>query len=367
MAEQHSSNVVELVRAVIDRAIAARATDVHFEPLDAALAIRFRLDGVLQEIDRAPQALAPNIIARLKVLASLLTYRNDVPQEGSFSHASAAGASDIRVATFPTIRGERAVLRLLPAGLQRLRLDDLGHSRETVARLRNACRATDGMLVVCGPVGSGKTTTLHALLDEIARQRPGAGVFAIEDPVEMRIDGVTQVQVEPARGLTYAIALRSLLRQDPQVLMVGEIRDAEVAQIAAEAALTGHLLLTTLHSGEATDAIIRLREMGLAPFQLTSTLRGVLSQRLLRRRCARCRGADSGVCAACRGTGFSGRVAIGQHIEMSDALRTAILDGGDAARLREASAQIPLRNDAARLLNDDTTTRDEIDRILGSS
>lgn len=367
MAEPHAGNVVERVRGILDRAVTQRVTDVHFEPFDTVMLVRFRVDGVLHEADRLPAPLASNIVARLKVLSSLLTYRTDIPQEGSFRHEHAGGLCDIRVATFPTIRGERVVLRLLPAGRMRVSIDDLGHAPETVARLRTFCRSADGMLIVCGPVGSGKTTTLHALLNEITRSRPQASIFAIEDPVEMRIDGVTQVQVEQDRGLTYAIALRSLLRQDPQVLMVGEIRDAETARIAFDAALTGHLLLTTLHSGRAVDAIIRLREMGIAPYQLTSALRSVLSQRLLRLRCPRCVAnvPDPG-CRDCGGTGYAGRTAIGQMLEMNELLRSAILEGGDSARLHDASGCLPLRRDAERLLATGRTTPEEIERVLGA-
>lgn len=367
MSEPHAANVVELIRSILDRAASQRATDVHFEPLDTALLVRFRVDGVLREADRLPAPLLPNIVARLKVLSGLLTYRTDIPQEGSFSHNHAGGVCDVRAATFPTIRGERIVLRLLPAGYKCAALNDLGHAPETLSRLRAFCNMADGMLIVCGPVGSGKTTTLRALLDEIARLRPHASIFAVEDPVEMRIDGVTQVQVEPDRGLTYAVALRSLLRQDPQVLMVGEIRDAETARIAFDAAMTGHLLLTTLHSGRAVDAIIRLREMGIAPYQLTSALRSILSQRLLRLRCPQCTpdAADS-ACPTCGGAGYAGRTAIGQMLEMSESLRTAILEGGDSERLRCASGCAALRLDAERLLAAGRTTRHEIDRVLGA-
>lgn len=386
MAEQNMPNVVGLLNDLIERAILDRATDVHFEPADTALLVRFRVDGVLRDVESLPISIAPNIVARLKVLAALLTYRTDTPQEGSFTQNCAGGICDIRVASFPTIRGERVVLRLLPAGKTRLPLDALGHSADTIARLQAACRAADGMLIVCGPVGSGKTTTLHALLSEVSRARPGISIFSIEDPVEMRIDGVTQVQVEPARGMTYAVALRSLLRQDPQVLMVGEIRDAEVAQIAADAALTGHLLFTTLHSGEAVDAIVRLREMGLAPYQITSSLRGVLSQRLVRTRCDFCAApqdvahssgsaaqADAASssesrsdCPRCGGSGFAGRTAIGQFVELTQELRDAILANADSQQLRLTAASATLSDDAARLLAANRTTSTEIERVLGT-
>lgn len=359
-------SVVTLVDGLIRRALAARATDVHFEPTDEGLRVRMRVDALLEDIAQVPAPLAPNVVARLKVLAGLLTYRTDTPQEGAIPHGVDHYSSDIRVATFPTIRGERVVLRLLADAARLLRLPELGFDPALVERLRVLVAPGGGLVVVCGPAGSGKTTTLHALLLEILAERPHASVFAVEDPVEIRIDGATQVQIEPARGLTYPVALRSLLRQDPQVLMIGEVRDADVAQVVIEAALTGHLVLTTLHSGAPADAIVRLSEMGVPPYQLTSALRGVLAQRLLRRRCAACGAAAArAACRVCRGTGYAGQIAIGSLCERSQALRAAILANADADGLSAAGAPNQLHASAAALVRTACTDEAEVQRVLG--
>ena len=282
MPETPNEGVVHVVDDLIRRAIAARASDLHFEPLDTGLQTRLRIDGLLHDGDLLPAVIAPNVVARLKVLAGLLTYRTDVPQEGSVSRQTGAFGCDIRVATFPTVRGERAVLRLMGSERRPLTLAELGHDPELIERFARVLDQPQGLVVVCGPAGSGKSTTLYAALEHLRCKRPGVSILALEDPVEVRLEGVTQVQVEPTRQLTYPVALRSLLRQDPQILMVGEVRDAQTAGIVIEAALTGHLLLTTLHSGSPAAAIIRLRELGVPSYQLTSTLHAVLAQRLLR-------------------------------------------------------------------------------------
>ncbi|MEW6251188.1 MAG: GspE/PulE family protein [Planctomycetota bacterium] len=357
--------VVELVNGLIRRAVAARASDVHFEPGSEHMCVRFRVDALLQEIERLPSALAPNVVARLKVMAGLLTYRSDVPQEGGIPPDPALAPYDIRVATFPTIRGERVVLRLLAQQSALLKLDELGHDPALVARLRELLALPQGLLIVCGPAGGGKTTTLAAMLNEVLAARPGLSILALEDPVEIRIDGVTQIEVAPERGLTYARALRSLLRQDPQVLMIGEVRDAETAHLVVEASLTGHLLLTSLHSGSPAEALVRLREMGIPAYQLTSTVQGVLAQRLLRTVCADCRGAaPPHACSSCLGSGFAGRAAVGVLAAMSPGLRQALLDGVDIIGL---SQHCPgsLRTDAERLVAAGRTTAPEIDRVLG--
>ncbi len=244
-----NEGVVELVNDLLQRAVAARASDVHFEPGAEQMRVRFRVDALLNDVDGLPAAIAPNVVARLKVLAGLLTYRSDIPQEGGIPAAAGVAPYDIRVATFPTVRGERVVLRLLAERTLARRLVDLGHAPDLVERLEHVLTLPQGLIVVCGPAGSGKTTTLCAMLQHILATRPGLSILSVEDPVEIRIDGITQIEVAPERGLTYAVALRSLLRQDPQVLMIGEVRDADTARLVVEAALTGHLLLTSLHSG----------------------------------------------------------------------------------------------------------------------
>ncbi len=363
----HNEGVVELVNDLIRRGVAARASDVHFEPGGEQIRVRFRVDALLHDVESLPAAIGPNVVARLKVMAGLLTYRTDIPQEGSIPPDPAVAPYDVRVATFPTIRGERVVLRLLSQRAQVRTLEELGHDPALVTRLKQLLALPQGLIIVCGPAGSGKTTTLCAMLREILTARPGISILAVEDPVEIRLDGVTQIEVAPERGLTYAVALRSLLRQDPQVLMIGEVRDAETARLVVEAALTGHLLLTSLHSGSPAEGLVRLREMGLPPYQLTSTVQAVLAQRLLRTICAACpRGTPRRACPHCLGTGYAGRTAIGQLVTMTPALRQAVLDNLDVAGLSGTEADPgALRVDAARVLAANRTTPDEIRRVLG--
>jgi type II secretory ATPase GspE/PulE/Tfp pilus assembly ATPase PilB-like protein len=395
MGDRTDNGVVELVDGLIRRAAQAGATDLHFEPTDDGACVRIRVDALLHEIERLPAAIGPNLVARLKVLAGLLTYRTDTPQEGAISARDGGYGCDIRVATFPTIRGERVVLRLMSQANRLLTLDALGHDPALVEQLRRLLAAGQGMIVVCGPAGSGKTTTLYAMLEHLGKSRPGASIISVEDPVEIRLDGVTQVRLEPARGMTYPVALRSLLRQDPQVLMIGEIRDAETAHISVEASLTGHLLLTTLHSGSPVEALVRLREMGVPAYQITSTIVGVLAQRLVRTLCPACapdppdqsrdphdqsrdrKGATPpGIaepparpdCAACLGTGLSGRRAIGCLVEMNDELRRGVLADEDASTLaRRVAAGRSLRDDADRLIRAGLTTEAEVARVLGGA
>jgi type II secretory ATPase GspE/PulE/Tfp pilus assembly ATPase PilB-like protein len=366
MSDKHVEGVVDLVDDIIGRAIAARASDVHFDPGDTATRVRFRVDGLLSDVEELPVAVTPNVVARLKVLGGLLTYRSDVPQEGGIAHGSAGFPCDIRVATFPTVRGERVVLRIMAHAHKFLTLDDLGHDPALIQRLTGCLALPQGLLLVCGPAGSGKTTTLYALLEYVLRHRPGTSVLSVEDPVEIRLDGVTQIEIEPARGLSYAVALRSLLRQDPQVLMIGEVRDAEAAQIIVEASLTGHLVLTTMHSGSAAESIVRLREMGVPAYQITSTLQGVLSQRLLRT-LAEPDGSTAGRDAASTSeVRYAGRTAVGHFVEMTPALRQAILDGADVARLGAPELSPgSLREDAGRLLEAGRTTPEEVQRVVG--
>lgn len=363
--EGFGPGVVDLIDRLLDRAVQARASDVHFEPMDGRLSVRFRVDGLLHEVETLPTALQPNVLTRLKVMAGLLSYRSDIPQEGGLTLDS-GGRIDARVSTFPTIRGERAAVRLLAAGGGLRALADLGLSDAAVTRLRAAGEALQGLLAVTGPAGSGKSTTLHALLRHLHDTRPGMSMITLEDPVELRLDGVPQIQIAPHGELTYARALRSILRQDPQVVLLGEIRDAETAGIAIEAALTGHLILSTLHGGRAAGALVRLLDMGIAPYQLTSTLNLVLCQRLVRTVCPQCgaRADARDACEACLGSGYRGRTACAEFIEMSDALRQAILAHADARELSQAAESnasfVPLEADAARHVASGRTTPDEI-------
>jgi type II secretory ATPase GspE/PulE/Tfp pilus assembly ATPase PilB-like protein len=357
--------VVQLVDDLLRRARADRASDVHLELAGDAVRVRFRIDGILHDVDRLPATLAENIVARLKVLGGLLTYRVDVPQEGSFTFASEVdGAIDTRVATFPTIRGERVVIRFLATPTGATALDELGMPASLVHRLRLLVERPHGLLLVTGPAGSGKSTTLCALARHLLAATPGRCVISLEDPVEQRVDGLTQVQIQPHGELDYAKALRSLLRQDVQVLLVGEIRDAATARIVIEAALTGHLIISTLHSGDPAESIARLLEMGIPPYQLVGALTAVCAQRLLRRVCDGC---DGRGCAHCVGSGYRGRIACACLMEVNEPLHAAILRNAPAGALRDIIRNHAgtLLDDARRLLRDGITNRAEIGRVLG--
>lgn len=404
-------DVTDLVSAVVDRAIRQGATDVHFEPRDEGLSVRLRVDGQLVDVDMIPPAIAVNVIGRLKVIASLLTYRTDIPQEGgvrwSLSDSgtgptegapSGAGAArpssrtamstgssdvvvnetswDLRVATFPTIRGERAVVRIFRQASASASPADLGFDETQVHLLRWAVEQPAGMIVVAGPAGSGKTTTLYSLIEHLRDRFPQRSVITLEDPVERRVNGVTQIQINPYGELDYERCLRSLLRQDPQVLLVGEVRDARTAEIVIQAALTGHLILTTLHSLDPGSCVVRFLEMGIAPYQLASTLSLACVQRLVRLICAACRGggrtpgekgAADAVCTTCLGTGYYGRTAIGQVCLIDDEVHAHILTSPVAADLRAmfAARGTNLWDRGRALAQAGRTTPDELRRVLG--
>ncbi len=381
---EHS--VIDLVNTVLRQGIERRASDIHFEPTDQHLLVRFRLDGLLHDVESLPRQLADNVVARLKVMAGLLTYRIDIPQEGSLSAASlgvsdAASASDgsaldLRVATFPTVRGERAVVRVLYSTAGVDDLESLGFSPGVVNRLQDAAGQPSGLIVVTGPAGAGKSTTLYCLARHILKTSPGRSVVSLEDPVEQRVEGMTQIQISPHGELNYERSLRSLLRQDAQVLLVGEARDAHTAGVIVEASLTGHLILTTMHSGDPAEAVVRLLEMGIPSYQLVSTLSLVCSQRLLRTLCSNCRRKTGRTdepfvhvgCRECYDSGYRGRTACGQVFVMDGEARSAVLSHAAASAIREiAVGQGPnLLGDAARVVQDGRTDRTEIERVLGA-
>lgn len=361
-----ADNVVEMVEGLLARAVAQRASDVHFEPAADGLRVRLRIDGLLRDVDRIPSYLAENVIGRLKVLAGLLTYRTDIPQEGSFQlPVGGAGALpvDVRVATFPTIRRERAVVRFLYVTVVS-GLSELGLTLEAVQALERAARRPHGLILVTGPAGSGKSTTLYALARHILATTPERSVVSLEDPVEQRVEGMAQMQVTPHGELDYVRAMRSLLRQDVQVMLVGEIRDAETAHVVVEASLTGHLIMSTMHSGDTAEAISRLLEMGIAPYQVVGGVSVVCAQRLLRMVCEACSGKG---CEACVQTGYRGRTACGQVVCMDEPLREAVLEHRPASGLRALLQQrgADLQADAERLVHMGRTTREEVARVVG--
>ncbi|WP_323991671.1 GspE/PulE family protein [Nguyenibacter sp. L1] len=369
--------VIRLVNQIVSRAVETQASDIHIEPFEDRLRVRYRYDGVLHEVDNPPAQLIPAIISRIKIMARLDIAERRLPQDGRIKLAVRGHEIDFRVSTIPSLYGETVVLRVLDRSSVRFDYATLGLPADIVARMRTLLAQPNGIVLVTGPTGSGKTTTLYTGLSDlngITRK-----VVTIEDPIEYQLAGINQVQVKPQIGLTFATLLRSILRQDPDVIMVGEIRDIETAQIAVQAALTGHLVLSTLHTNSASAAIIRLRDMGVEDYLLTAVLRGVLAQRLVRRLCDACktpyaaprelverfdlrtlaqgaaaqsalsRGApdqDAPVtlfhavgCAKCRHTGYSGRQAIAELLEPDEAIEQLIFARSDHLAIERAAVE----------------------------
>ena len=370
-------DVVSLVDELLKRAVQSGASDVHFEPTGAELLVKYRLDGALNIIETLPKSLADKVIARLKVLGGLLTYRNDIPQEGriEINKNKDERIMDQRLAVFPTIHGQRAVVRLFYSNIELLDLGQLGFSKDIHTTLKNVAAKNQGVLLLTGPAGSGKSTTLAAHLRYILKTFPGKSVVTLEDPVEILIEGATQVQITPHGQMTFPTGLRSLLRQDPQVLMIGEIRDAETAKIAIEAGLTGHLLMSTMHSGTPAGAFLRLLEMGIEPYQVTSSVSAVLNQRLVRKLCNKCKqkNEETGLfeapgCNACFNTGYKGRVLIAELVQLDSQLRKAILAKADLEELEAllmCKGHTSLLADGERLVSKGITTQEELNNVCG--
>jgi type IV pilus assembly protein PilB len=386
--------LVRLVNSVIFQAAEDGASDVHFEPQEDALAVRFRVDGVLQEVQRIPKRMTPGVTTRLKVLAKLDIAERRKPQDGRISlNAAAAGRMlDIRVATLPTVEGEKVVMRLLDKSRRAPTLEELGLSDDMRARLADILARPTGALLVTGPTGSGKSTTLYAGLTTI--NRPEINIITVEDPVEYRLAGVNQVQINNRAGLTFASALRSILRSDPDVVMVGEIRDGETAKISIEAALTGHFVLSTLHTNDAPSAITRLNEMGVEPFLTGAAVTGVLAQRLARKLCTHCCEmyqpsvdellqsrvapdvalASDGMafyrkrgCPRCNQTGYKGRVGVYQLLTMTESiaqLAVARAAREEVERAALAAGMRSLWDDGLSKVAAGLTSVEELARVL---
>ncbi len=353
--------VIRLVSLLLTEALAARASDVHLEAYPDALRIRYRVDGALEDAPSPPPAMARAIVSRLKVMADLDIAERRVPQDGRIRLVLQDRQVDVRVATVPTLHGESVVLRLLDRASGTFELEALGMSDDTLRQLRAVLARPHGIVLATGPTGSGKTTTLYAALAHLRTGREK--IVTVEDPVEYQLAGVPQVPVNERAGVTFASALRALLRQDPDVLLVGEIRDGETAEIATQAALTGHLVLSTLHTNDAAGAITRLIDLGVPPFLVSATLEAVLAQRLVRTICGACAGNG---CDACRGSGYLGRTGVYELLVVTEAMREAITSGAGAQRIRELAAAGGMRDlshDAARLVREGRTTPEEALRI----
>ena len=354
MVEVRPESAVEVVDELLRRAHVAGASDIHLDPEADGVVVSMRCDGVLEAVDRLPASLGPRVVGRFKALADLLAYRSDLPQEGRIGADRTPLGIEARVATYPTVAGERVAVRLEVSGSDVASLESLGLPE---IALRGVCGALDqpeGVVLLTGPSGSGKTSTLYAAIARIASRTPRRAVLTVEDPVERRIAGVAQTEVRPAAGLTFARALRSLLRQDPDVILVGEIRDRETASVVLEAGLTGHLVASTVHAGTAALVFARLLDLGVEPFVLTSAVRGVLAQRLLRR--------SDGE------GGYAGRVLVAEWLPVGEELRRAVLNRGDATAVADAGREagaVTLREAAADLVRRGLTTEEEVDRVLG--
>jgi general secretion pathway protein E len=378
--------VVRLVNLLIDEAVGADASDIHVEPFEESLRVRYRIDGLLYDQEAPPRRLQAAVTSRIKIMAEMNIAERRLPQDGRIRLTARGRRVDIRVSTVPTIHGESIVMRLLDRSSMFLTFDRLGLARGPAEALESLIRRPHGMVLVTGPTGSGKTTTLYAALDKI--NAPERKIITVEDPVEYQLKGVNQIPVHPAIGLTFASGLRHIVRQDPDVILVGEIRDRETAEIAIQAALTGHLVLSTLHTNDAAGAVTRLQEMGCEPYLVCSALVGVLAQRLVRRICPACRVSDhpdpadllalgitdtGGIqlsrgagCDECRGTGYRGRTGIYELLRLTEDARELILARAAAGALRRhaiARGMTTLREDAWAKAGAGVTTVAEIVRV----
>lgn len=377
--------IIRLINALLTEAIKANASDIHIESFENRLQVRFRVDGVLRQALQPPRALGPLLVSRVKVMAHLDIAEKRLPQDGRISLRVAGRPVDVRVSTLPTGHGERVVLRLLDKREGRLDLQQLGLEANAEALLETLVRRPHGILLVTGPTGSGKTTTLYGALSRLNDQE--RNIMTVEDPIEYYLDGISQTQVNAKVAMSFARGLRAILRQDPDVVMVGEIRDLETAEIAVQASLTGHLVLSTLHTNSAIGAITRLRDMGVEPFLLSSSLIGVLAQRLVRTLCAQCKqpytatpancqvlGVDPNNaptlylpqgCEACNHSGYRGRSGIFELVAVDSTLQTMIHEGQGEQALERYARRLSLgiRDDGRRRVLAGDTTLEELIRV----
>ena len=380
--------VIRLVTQIIGRVIDMRASDIHLEPFDDGLHVRYRIDGVIRTEEVVNPQLSAAVNSRVKLMAHLDIAERRLPQDGRIKTRVKGRELDLRVSTIPTVHGESVVMRVLDRNSVRYSLESMGFEADTLERFNQLLGRPHGIVLVTGPTGSGKTTTLYAALSKI--DSDAHKIITVEEPVEYQLEGINQIQVHQQIGLSFARALRSILRQDPDIIMIGEMRDGETAQIAVQSALTGHLVLSTLHTNTAAGAITRLQDMGIEPYLITSSVNGVLSQRLVRRLCEHCKQAyqpDEAViqktglhrlnlgtrplykavgCSHCRQSGYSGRTGVHELLVIDDAMRRSILDGKDSSSLHQQAMNAgmhTLYQDGLRKVVDGVTTLDELLRV----
>ena len=391
-AKEKSLEVSELVDFLLIQAIRHKASDVHFLPLEGKLSIRYRIDGVLQDIVDLPLWVHPKVISRIKVMAKLVVYVKDRPQDGHIEKVAENKNVELRVATFPTIHGEKAVVRIFDSSQILLDLNKLGFLPRVKEEFESLILQPEGTIILTGPSSSGKTTTIYASLRRILERRENAvNIVTLEDPVEYNLGDVSQTQISPSTGLTFAAGLKSILRQDPEVIMIGEIRDVETANIAIQAGLTGHLVITATHSGTAPGVFARLINMGIEPFLIASSVSGVLAQRLVRVICPRCKEPyqpkesiikNLGIrnpqdyfflkgkgCSHCDYTGYRGRTAITELLAVEEKMRDTILKRPATGQLTKQalkSGMKTLRQDGLEKISQGITTLEEISRVLAT-
>ncbi len=385
LESEDDAPIIRLINALLTQAVKENASDIHIETYESRMVVRMRVDGVLREILEPPRALAALVISRIKVMAKMDIAEKRIPQDGRISLRVAGRGVDIRVSTLPSGHNERVVMRLLDKSAGRLNLEHLGMDPSTHERLKNLIKKPHGIILVTGPTGSGKTTTLYAALSNL--NETSRNIMTIEDPIEYYIDGIGQTQVNNKVDMSFARGLRAILRQDPDVVMIGEIRDLETAEIAVQASLTGHLVFSTLHTNTAVGAVTRLRDMGVEPFLLSSSLIGVIAQRLVRLLCEECREsyvADDATCevlgvnasnpptlyhnkgcSLCNHTGYVGRNGIYEFVEIDDTTRNMIHDGESEQVVENYVHQhVPtIRQDGIRLVLAGKTTLEEVFRV----
>ncbi|MGJ7608049.1 GspE/PulE family protein [Variovorax sp. LT1R20] len=361
LASAGDAPIIRMLNALLTQAARDGASDIHIEPYERTSSVRFRIDGTLREVVQPNRALHAALISRLKIMADLDISEKRLPQDGRISLRIGTRAVDVRVSTLPSAHGERAVLRLLDKSESKLTLESVGMLGDTLQRFEKLITQPHGIILVTGPTGSGKTTTLYAALARLDASR--SNIMTVEDPIEYELPGVGQTQINAKIELTFAKALRAILRQDPDVIMIGEIRDFETAQIAIQASLTGHLVLATLHTNDSVSAVTRLTDMGVEPFLLSSSLLGVLAQRLVRKVCTSCAGAG---CDVCGQTGYQGRTGIFELLVADETVQGLIHSKAAESELLKAGARGGLRlmrEDGERLVQAGITSRAELLRV----
>ena len=361
--------VIRMINALLTQALRDGASDIHIEPFEQISVVRFRVDGALRDVVRPRKAIHASLISRIKIMSQLDIAEKRLPQDGRITLRIGGKPVDVRVSTLPTGHGERAVLRLLDKEAGHLNLSNLGMSDEVLHSFDKLISQPHGIVLVTGPTGSGKTTTLYAALSRL--NAGTTNILTVEDPIEYELAGIGQTQVNARIDMTFAKALRAILRQDPDVIMIGEIRDLETAQIAVQASLTGHLVLATLHTNDSSAAVTRLLDMGIEPFLLSSSLLGVVAQRLVRKLCTHCRVEESGRwhavgCDHCGHTGYQGRLGVYELLQTTDEIRAQIHQEASEAEIRLAAQKngmLTMREDGKRWIRSGVTTQEEVLRV----